>query len=81
MFTPRHYKALAKVFYDNMDCSIIKDLCELFKEDNPNFDERKFKIACGYDFRYDQEPDWDAIDAYVNGTGPHPYGAVQLIFH
>ncbi len=81
IFNKRHYIALAQVFFDNMDCSIIKDLCELFANDNPEFDTDKFKKMCGYDFRYDQEPDWGAIDKYVNGTGPHPNGRVRIMFH
>lgn len=55
LFQRRHYKTIALVIgtqiptlaereYDN---KLILEFCKVFKEDNPNFDEKKFKEAIG----------------------------------
>ena len=49
----KHFIKLAKIFSkyalqnNVMASEILKDVCELCKEENPNFDENRFLKACG----------------------------------
>ncbi len=57
--TKRDYIAIAKVINDLevrpgtliSKCDLVMELAELFKQDNPHFDQGKFADAC-------QEKDW-----------------------
>jgi|TARA_B100001939_G_C16868282_1_gene585157 hypothetical protein len=45
----KDYVLIAKVLADhsaNLPDGLVSDLCELFYEDNPNFDSGKFFQAC-----------------------------------
>lgn len=43
-FQKRHYVAIAKLFGDcQIDEQTIKSFCEMFAEDNPSFNEKKFR--------------------------------------
>lgn len=51
--TKKHYELIAKVIFDNYTLEnrelitrIVKDLADIFKEDNPNFDIQKWVNAC-----------------------------------
>jgi len=47
MFTTQHYEALAKVMSKSAGWDeLLEMLCLMFKEDNPSFDEDKFREAC-----------------------------------
>lgn len=83
MATRKDYEGVANAIADNsQDADTILALCDYFESDNANFDREKFKQMCGYDPRWDMdmEPDWDAIDRYILGIGPHPWGIVQEIY-
>jgi hypothetical protein len=51
--TKKHFIKLAKIFLENHVCenekalNILYDVCELCKEENPNFDKARFLKACG----------------------------------
>lgn len=54
-FSRRHYKAIAKIVKENSDSvdgdiilkwNFLEELMEIFKIDNPEFDERRFRDAC-----------------------------------
>lgn len=54
MFTTEHYKVLALIMkgamtqrYELVHHYILRCLVEAFKEDNPEFDQGKFLVACG----------------------------------
>lgn len=63
MFTRRHFEAIAEIIRSNSNivgesnsfdkgakyggACIAQDLSDLFKEDNPQFDESRFFQACG----------------------------------
>ena len=43
-FQRRHYVAIAKLFGDcQIDDKTIQSFCDMFIEDNPAFDEKKFR--------------------------------------
>jgi hypothetical protein len=48
MLTRRYYNIIAKAIKTSGNMNgIVRKLCEEFKQDNPNFNENKFKEACG----------------------------------
>ena len=55
MFTRQHYEKLARYINENQvyaDCPDngpygIDDLCKFFKRDNPRFNAKTFRLACG----------------------------------
>lgn len=82
-FSKKHYIAIADTFNNNTsDLDVIRSLIHLFEDDNPSFNKDVFLKACGWEPAYYEamyaEPDWDAIDAYIDG-GPRPGGSVILI--
>jgi hypothetical protein len=52
MFQRRHYEAIATIMRDAMPdkdgcyARIMERFIKMFREDNPNFDENRFRIAC-----------------------------------
>ena len=48
--TKKHFNAIAEILksYDNKK-DIINELARFCKEQNPNFDIYRFKVACGLD--------------------------------
>lgn len=59
MFTKQHYKAIAKIiressFEESPDIlnkdNLVERFCNLFGQDNPNFDRDKFFIECYKNF-------------------------------
>lgn len=57
MFTRQHYEKLARFIKENQIYSdypdsirwAVDDLCEFFKQDNPRFNAKQFRLACGDD--------------------------------
>lgn len=50
MLSRKHYKAIAEILCAWGEVNredLIDSLVAYFKEDNPRFDERKFRDACG----------------------------------
>ena len=53
MFQRRHYEAIAKVCLTSKTYSmeyekVVNALVDMFKEDNPNFDEKRFLERIGW---------------------------------
>ena len=53
-FVRRHYQAIAKVIGDELLLgdkptleAVVGNLCEVFATDNPKFDAKRFRDACG----------------------------------
>ena len=43
LFTKKHYEFFQDYFIDNDGLGInLENFCEIFKEDNPKFDQKKF---------------------------------------
>jgi hypothetical protein len=48
MLSKKHYKEIAEIFVHNSitpESTVYKDFVQMFKSDNPRFDESRFKEA------------------------------------
>ena len=53
MFTRQHYEKLARHINENQENFYgryydLDSLCRFFKQDNPRFNAKTFRVACGY---------------------------------
>jgi len=48
MFTQRHYIVIAEAIKktNSLDCGLVAELVEIFRMDNPKFNEERFVKAC-----------------------------------
>jgi hypothetical protein len=54
MFNKRHYELFATALKHAPTLSdFVEDMCVIFRNDNPKFDEKRFRKACGR-VKYDE---------------------------
>jgi predicted lipid-binding transport protein (Tim44 family) len=67
MFTRQHYKAIADILgRAGANSEEVSEFCTLFREDNPRFDEKRFRDAVQETYELQQTVDDPAADTLTN---------------